>query len=62
MFYWLISQGTLSSHVKEVYISYNVIVFTRQTQVQNLRIEAFLEDNNAVMTERDYCLPKKLLF
>ena len=34
MLYWWISPGTLSINVKEVYIPYDVIVFTRQTWVE----------------------------
>ena len=42
MFYWWMSQGTLSTNVKEVCISQDIIVFNRQKWVQNLRNASFL--------------------
>ena len=46
MLYWVISEGKLSTKVKEVCISQDFIVLTRKTH--------FLADNNAVMKECDY--------
>ena len=55
-------KSTLSTNVKGVYISWDGIVFTTQTQVKNPINEDFLEDKNYVMTEHDYAEAIKIEF
>ena len=62
MFYFKISQGALSTDVKEVCISQDGIVFIKQIWVKKLRREDFLAENNNVMTERDFSEALKASF
>ena len=62
MLRWLILQGTLSDNVKELYMSQDVIVFTRQTLMQKYQKIFFLANNNNIMAERHYAEALKAEF